>query len=356
VSVLTTIHTVHFSSRPGGIEVLMPALIEGLSGLDIRLFVIRPPRKGDVSVYSHLEKDRVTYGARYNIWGLLTLYLYLIKNRNDIFHLYNTGPYVLLLLRLAGIKKIVYSIRGTKYWKKPWQTLIRKISWRLGLNEMVRIIANSNFSRSVFLNEISDRFHVEVVYNPVYRTNRFRNIRNNSNKGLTIIYVGRLASGKNLFKWLDVAKTIHNNLRNVNFKLYGDGPLINKLMTYSEKLEINSFVEFMGFTSDINLAYNHADLMIFLSEYESFGNVVVESILCGTPVIASSIPSMKEIFQNYPEFLVEMDESLDDVILNKILNITHLKDIALAAKEEFKQRYSLDQHIEKLNSIYQFTD
>ena len=55
--------------------------------------------------------------------------------------------------------------------------------------------------------------------------------------------------------------------------------------------------------------------MMFLSEYELFGNAVVESILCGTPVIASDIPSLREIFRNYPQFLVPADGRMGSDIL-----------------------------------------
>ncbi len=346
------IHIIHFQSSPGGIEVLMPALIESMKGYNFRIFVLRPPEKDKINVYSAFNENLITYGATSNLVSFSKLFIYALKNHSDIFHLYNAGPFVLLLVRLAGINKIVYSIRGTKYCKRPWQALIIKLSWYLALNKRVRLIANSIFSKSVFLKEISNRYPIKVLYNPVYRTNFNIYSRDLVHKKLTIIYVGRLALGKNLFRWLDVAKAIYNNFQNVCFKLYGHGPLKNELITYAEKLKINSVVQFMDFTSDINLAYYQADLMIFLSEYESFGNVVVESILCGTPVIASSIPSMKEIFQNYPDFLVDLDDRLQENILKKVDNIDHLKNLVPKATKEFKIRFSIQQHVGELKGIY----
>ena len=115
------------------------------------------------------------------------------------------------------------------------------------------------------------------------------------------------------------------HLPSTEFKIYGIGLLEKELIEYSKKLKIEDIVYFMGHCDNVTAAYHDSDLILFLSERESFGNVVVESILCGTPVIASAIPSMKEIFGDYPEFLIELDDNLKENILLKIRNIEHLK-------------------------------
>ena len=347
------IHIVHFRPNPGGIELLMPKIIRALQQYQFQVFVIRPAYKDKPDVYTNQDDIVVNYGSDNIFLAYVRLFLYALKHRDDIFHLHNAGPFVLLLLRFTGIKKIVYSIRGTKYWKKPWQKGMRKFSWRLGLGKKVRIIANSEFSRSVFLKEVSNRYPVQVVYNPIYNSDQLSSKPKNSpDKEIRIIYAGRLVKGKNLHKWLDMAAAIKKVIRNARFEIYGDGPLRNELMAYSEKLKLNSLVDFMGFTKDISSAYSQADLMIFLSEYESFGNVVVECVLSGTPVIASAIPSMKEIFRNFPDFLVELDDNLEENVLKKVEKLDQLKTKLPELMEEFKARFSMKKHIQKLDTIY----
>jgi glycosyltransferase involved in cell wall biosynthesis len=99
-------------------------------------------------------------------------------------------------------------------------------------------------------------------------------------------------------------------------------------------------------------AYREADLLIFLSEYESFGNVVVESILCGTPVIATDIPSMKEIFQSYPDFLVTSERYTVKEVMEKLKDYVDLVEKCEQAMGEFELRFSQKQHIEKLGMLY----
>ena len=149
-----------------------------------------------------------------------------------------------------------------------------------------------------------------------------------------------------------MAASIHNVRNDSRFLLYGDGPLKQKLIEYSRCIGTDGYVYFKGFLWDISEAYHKSDIMMFLSEYESFGNVVVESILCGTPVIASDIPSLREIFRNYPDFLVPIDDRMESAILEKINDLEILKREVIKAEEEFRTRFSPERHINSLKVIY----
>lgn len=69
----------------------------------------------------------------------------------------------------------------------------------------------------------------------------------------------------------------------------GDGTLRSELETESESLGIKDKVKFLGFVNQSQLPsiYSSADLFILPSEYEPFGVVVNEAMLCGCPVIVS---------------------------------------------------------------------
>ena len=82
----------------------------------------------------------------------------------------------------------------------------------------------------------------------------------------------------------------------------------------------------------------------------------MESILCGTPVIASDIPSLREIFRNYPQFLVPADGRMESDILEKINDLEKLKKLVAEAAEEFRTRFSTEQHINGLKNVYSSFD
>jgi glycosyltransferase involved in cell wall biosynthesis len=117
-------------------------------------------------------------------------------------------------------------------------------------------------------------------------------------------------------------------------------------------LKADHYISLQGHQRDIENAYRKADAVLFLSEYESFGNVVVECILCGTPVIALPIPVMKEIFRDFPQFVLNDHENLKEQVLFKLLQLAELKKLAKCARESFQKRFSVEQHIQSLQNIY----
>jgi glycosyltransferase involved in cell wall biosynthesis len=347
------INIVHFSSLPGGLEVLMPEVINSIRDFDFSVFLIRPPDENKPNVYQNANV-KVVYGSAGNFAASFKLFAYSFHHRGEIFHVFNLGPYYLFLLRLAGVKNLIYSVRGTTYWKTNLQKFCRKISWRLALSARYRILFNSEFSKSVFLRSVNTiKPEIEVLYNPVASSKFETRLKSEKDyPKFQVIYAGRLADGKNLFRWLDMALLIQKSYPYANFLLYGDGPLRKRLESYAQELGIPDKVEFRGYTSNMAKAYHEADLLIFISEYESFGNVVVESILCGTPVIVSDIPSLREIFVNYPQVLVPLDENLGQNILEKVQHLDKLNEIIPDLISEFKIRFSAANHIERLKGIY----
>ena len=330
----------------------MPEVIKMLPEIDFSVFIIRPPLTGQVNVYDQ-SSAKIAYGSFNNITAALKLWRFGLRNRDGIFHGFNIGPVFLLAIRFAGLAHVVYSVRGTKHYHTRLQKCIRKLAWQLAISGNYRFIANSEYSRDIFRNFIgADKAKIMVLYNPV-NSGRMKAKRKLSNgKSITIIYAGRLAEGKNLFRWLDMAALIQKKFSNSNFIIYGDGPLRQSLADYSRYIRVDKFVSFSGYVRNISDAYIQADLMLFLSEYESFGNVVVECILCGTPVIASAIPSMKEIFMNYPQYLVTLDRNMEENILEKIGKMEELIKILPAVRDEFSARFSIEQHISGLRKIY----
>jgi len=344
---------VHYTSAPGGIELLMPEIIRAFPGETFTVFVIRPAGKGEFDVYEGVPV-KVFRGSHNNLTAAFKLWCYARKHKQTVFHGFNTGPFFMMVLRLAGVKKPVYSIRGTIHYCGTLQKILRKIVWRASLGNRYRIIANSEYSRDIFLKFLAPfEPHIEVLYNPVCSSR----IKPASEKvvrdRLNIIYTGRLADGKNLFRWIEMAVAIHSYRSDAMFYLFGDGPLRKELEKYCRTLRAEGYISFMGFQSDLSEAYSRADLMMFLSEAESFGNAVVESILSGVPVIALAIPSVKEIFRDFPQFLISTGPGMDEEIIDKIKAINELKAAVPVACRQFRKRFSLEQHVKGLCSLYE---
>ena len=346
------IYFVHYSSKPGGIEVLLPTIINEFKDWKVKVFVIRPPKEKDESVYKDIPVD-IEYGSRSTLIALWKFFMLALKNDKAIFHLFNTGPFFLFVLRLTGVKKIIYSIHGTIYWRTVFQKLVRKPFWLLANSNKIVFTSNSAYSGSVFNKKILQSVNVRKIYNPI-DLNRFNTsgINKSNKEEMKIIFVGRLAEGKNLFHWIETAEYLMENGIKAVFHVYGAGELQNEIEQRIKKSKYYENIKLDGHVTNIEEIYKKSDLFLFLSEYESFGNVAVESVLCGVPVIAFNIPALEEVFCDFPVFLIDKNKSTAEQVLNKVNQMDELRSAADKASIDFKIRFGAKQHLDQLSNIY----
>jgi glycosyltransferase involved in cell wall biosynthesis len=81
----------------------------------------------------------------------------------------------------------------------------------------------------------------------------------------------------------------------------GEGPLRSTLESEAAALGLAKRVRFLGFANQMQLPsiYTAADVLVLPSEYDAFGVVINEAMLCGCPVIASDrVGAGRDLIQN----------------------------------------------------------
>lgn len=113
-------------------------------------------------------------------------------------------------------------------------------------------------------------------------------------KTLVILSVGRLAAEKNLDLTVKTYQALKQNNRPVKLVFCGDGPYRAKLQADCPE------AIFMGMATHAQLAvaYASADLFVFPSLTETFGNVTLEALASGTPVLAFDCAAAKEVIND----------------------------------------------------------
>jgi glycosyltransferase involved in cell wall biosynthesis len=72
--------------------------------------------------------------------------------------------------------------------------------------------------------------------------------------------------------------------------MLGDGPLLSATRMLAGELGISDAVDFLGFRDNPLPWFRRADAFVLSSCTEGFGNVLVEAMACGTPVISTDCP------------------------------------------------------------------
>ena len=109
--------------------------------------------------------------------------------------------------------------------------------------------------------------------------------------------VGRLDYQKG-FDILIRALSLVRQVRDVRLVLMGIGPELSSLQALASSLGVEDFVDLIGFTSNPYAFVSRSDLFVMSSRSEGFGNVLVEALAVGTPVVSTDCGGPAEILEN----------------------------------------------------------
>jgi glycosyltransferase involved in cell wall biosynthesis len=105
-----------------------------------------------------------------------------------------------------------------------------------------------------------------------------------------VVAVGRLIDQK-AFDVLIRAIGHCRNKRPVRLAILGVGPLEEKLRQQASEANLSNAVALLGFQENPLLFMKNAAMFVMSSRYEGFGNVLVEAMACGTPVVSTDCNS-----------------------------------------------------------------
>jgi len=137
-----------------------------------------------------------------------------------------------------------------------------------------------------------------------------------------ILFVGRIEPLKGIDQLLQAMPHLKNSHR-LRLVIVGDGEHgqygMARLQKLSQDLHIGDLVVFSGLVKHekLNYFYNAADVCVIPSYYESFGLVALESMACGTPVVATNVGNLKSIIKQGETGYVVMDNT-PSALANKI--------------------------------------
>lgn len=123
-----------------------------------------------------------------------------------------------------------------------------------------------------------------------------------------LLYVGRLAPEKRV----DLLRPIFQAIPDARLAIVGDGPLRSDLEAHFE----GTPTVFTGFLTGkaLSSAYASADLFVFPSDSETFGNVVLEAMASGLPTVAAAAGGPVDIVAHDVNGLLFPPEDMDVLV------------------------------------------
>jgi len=166
-----------------------------------------------------------------------------------------------------------------------------------------------------------------------------------------LLFVGRRSTYKNFENFI-MAYSKWEHKSKFPLIIVGGGKLTEEELDLIKKLKLENNITSFDFAREEELVmfYNCAHCFIFPSLSEGFGLPLLESMACGTTVLASDIPVFKEIAKDVPYYFNPYNQesiikALDDSIIKN--------DSKINAGLEMVKKFTWENTVKETLAIYQ---
>lgn len=286
------------------------------------------------------------------------------REKLDLLHVHYAIPHAVCAILAKQMShrdiKIVTTLHGTDITVLGYDpSLTDAIKFGIEKSDVVTAVSKALVDQTYAL--INPDKQIETVYNfiddRVYQKSDARLLKSEfeiSEDEKVIIHVSNFRPVKRV---QDVVKSFAKiaSVMPAKLLLVGDGPEMTIVCKLVREYGVEDQVIFLGKQESLEELYSISDLMLLLSEKESFGLVALEAMACGVPCVGTNVGGVPEVINNgINGFICEVGDIED--ISNKALAILNDKSLhqqfSNQSIETAKTKFKADQIVEQYEQIY----
>lgn len=288
----------------GGVEKAVFNLANGVAKKGIRVDLLIADDTGISSLYFDAGVTVIKLSSKRVLFCGPELILYLIRAQPNV--LFSAMEYVNLIalvskkisftstrVVISSHAPLEYFIRDEKLVK--WRLLKKLLSYFYGTADKV-ITVSKGLERTLIGELNVNPAKILTIYNPIINESLINDSLEDlsdswvkSSKSPYIISVGRFAKEKD-YPTLINAFNLVRKKRDVRLIILGEGPErenVNKLINFHG---LSSFVHMPGHVLNPYKYMKNAACFMLSSKNEGFGNVLVEALVLGCPIVSTNCP------------------------------------------------------------------
>lgn len=286
------------------------------------------------------------------------------REKLDLLHVHYAIPHAvcaILAKQMAGTDlKIVTTLHGTDITvlgSDP--SLADAIKFGIEQSDAVTAVSNALVLQTQELLNPEKKIH--TIYNfideRVYKNGDSSNLRKEYNiqpEEKVVIHVSNFRAVKRV---PDVVKAFAKIEKFVPSKLLlvGDGPEMKVVCRLVNELGLRKKVLLLGRQDNLEELYSLSDLMLLLSEKESFGLVALEAMACGVPCIGTDIGGLPEVITDgYNGYICKLGD-IDGISARSIELLTDpslSKSFSDNSIQTVNERFSSQKILKQYEDLY----
>ncbi len=172
--------------------------------------------------------------------------------------------------------------------------------------------------------------------------------------------VGRISPIKGQDVFIKAAEIVLKSKNNIIFKIIGDidSPFYGEYKDYIRALVkeagLEGFVIFTGYANDVVSTIQHLDISVVPSLREPFGRVIIESMACAKPVVATNVGGALDIITKETGLLFPVNdhEALAEALIYLIENPKVREEMGKAGRERVAKNFTIENTLGKVYNVY----
>lgn len=287
-----------------------------------------------------------------------------VRENLDVLHVHYAIPHAvcaILARQMSGRDlKIVTTLHGTDITVLGYDpSLTDAIRFGIEKSDYVTAVSNSLISQTYEL--IKPKKTIDCVYNFIdTRVNKRTDSRElRKEYGIlphekVVIHVSNFRPVKRVPDVIQAFAGIAEQLP-AKLLLVGDGPEIKTVCNLAGELGIRDKVLLLGKQERVEELYSLSDLMLLLSEKESFGLVALEAMACGVPCIGTNVGGIPEVIvDGETGYICELGDIKN--IIKKAVEILSNEEMyrrySINSMERAEKKFSAEQIVSEYENIY----
>lgn len=174
-----------------------------------------------------------------------------------------------------------------------------------------------------------------------YRENGYKIIGN----------VGRLSDQKGMEYFINAVPGVIEKFPKTKFVIVGDGEDKDKLVNMVKQMNLDEYITFLGYRSDIQNVMSQMDFIVLSSLWEGLPLTPIEAFSVGKTVVATAVDGTPEIVQNGINGILIKPKDIKEIV-NNICYLLNNIDVLDKFHVSAKERYNAEFSFEKLRMNY----
>lgn len=199
--------------------------------------------------------------------------------------------------------------------KKINQKTLKSKKYKYKLNQFDKVLC-CNEETFNELSKIYEKKDIQILTDVGIDETKIEIEHNKDTKNTKFLWVGRFVFRKGLDLLIDSV----NIIKNLNFTitLVGDGPDYKRIKKKISKYKLNEKFVFVGRVekNKVEYYYKTHDCFLFPSLRESSGNVLVEALTNGLPIICLAAGGAKTIVNESYGYLIDVNQNYYEIVGN----------------------------------------